>query len=145
MPGNRKKETRNTDSRSSVLAGQHPCPHITSSHDCCDWMWIWNPSSSPILSWYGSFRLISVPKTEIPSSWYTVWKQWRHHRGSKRVLGGPGKGLLFWRDKKAWTDGLSALPWREIILKSNGQFFFSLVAWSTRGWELFDLPLLKWK
>ena len=57
-----------------------------------------------IFSWYGSFWLLSVPKTEIPSSWYTIKKQWRRHRGSKRVLGGPEKGLLFWRDKKAQTE-----------------------------------------
>ena len=36
-----------------------------------------------------------LPKTEIPSSWYTVWKQLRCHRGSKRVLGGQGKAFYF--------------------------------------------------
>ena len=97
---NHKIEARKTDLQSSTLAGKCPCCLVTSCHGCCDWIWIWNRSSSPLFSWYGFFWLLSVPKTEIPFLWYTVLKQWRHHRGSKRVLGGTRKGLLFWRDKK---------------------------------------------
>ena len=95
-PGNRKKEARKTDSRCSAPAGQRTCPHATSCHDCCDWMWIWNPSSFPK---YGFSWLLSVPKTEIPSSWYTSWKQRMRHWSSKRVLGGPGKPLDFYIKK----------------------------------------------
>ena len=39
-----------------------------------------------------------VPKIEIQPSWDTVWKQRRRHR-SERIFGGPGKGLLFGRNK----------------------------------------------
>ena len=75
-PWNRKNEARKTGSRCSALAGQRPCLHVTSCHDCCDWMCIWTPSSSPIFSCYGPFWPLSVPKTEIPSLWYTIWEQW---------------------------------------------------------------------
>ena len=34
--GNRKKEARKNVSRSSTVAGQRPCPHVTSCLDCCD-------------------------------------------------------------------------------------------------------------
>ena len=98
------KKARKTDSRCSDLAGQRTCSHVTSCNDCCDWMWIGNTSSSPIFSWYGSFGLLSVPQTEIPSSWNIVWKQWRRHRGSKQVPGAQGQGLLCSRDKKARTE-----------------------------------------
>ena len=40
----RQKRRVKTDSRCSAFAGQRPCPHVTSCHDC---MWIWNPSPSP--------------------------------------------------------------------------------------------------
>ena len=30
------QEEREIDSRYSALAGQHPYPHVTSSHGCCD-------------------------------------------------------------------------------------------------------------
>ena len=34
-----------------------------------------------------------------------IWKQWRRHRGSEGVFGGPGKkGLLFGGDKQAWIE-----------------------------------------
>ena len=91
---------RKTASWESALAGQRTCPHFTSCHDWCDWMWIWNPSLSPIFSWYCSFWLPSVPKTEIPSSWYTVWRQWRYHRGNNEYLGDQEKAFYFEGIKK---------------------------------------------
>ena len=39
-PGNHKKEAKKTDLWCSALAGQRPCPYVTSSHDCWDLMWI---------------------------------------------------------------------------------------------------------
>ena len=47
--------------------------------------------------------LISVSKTEIQSSLCAVWKQWRRHRGSKRVLVGQ-ENVFYWRDKKDQTE-----------------------------------------
>ena len=38
------------------------CPHVTSSHDCCDWMWIWNPSSSPYSPDMTPFDFYLFPK-----------------------------------------------------------------------------------
>ena len=107
-------------------------------------MWIWNTFTSPIFSWYGSFWLISVPKTEIPSLWSTVWKQWRRHRGSKQVHGGPGKGLLFWREKKdrremCYVHRLEGRSYWQVMVKflfpgnpkykETRTFWLSLVAW----------------
>ena len=66
-----------------------------------------------------------------------VWKPWRRHRGKQRALGGPEKGLLFWRDKKART----ALPWRGIILKSYGQMFIHTVL----AYQIFNISRRKWK
>ena len=94
-PGNRQKEARETESRCSALAVQHRCltsqVGMTAATEC----WFEILFSSPIFSWFGSFWLLSVPKTEIQASWFTVWKQWRRHRGSKKVLWGPGTDLLF--------------------------------------------------
>ena len=109
-----------------LLQDNTPAQNVTICHDCCDWMWIWNPSSSAIFSWYGFFWLLSVPKTEIPSSWHTIWKQCRRHGGSIRVLGGPGKGLLFWRYKKAWTEmGLVHCLEGRLYWKVMVKFLFS--------------------
>ena len=127
-----------------ALAGQRPCQHVTSCHDFCNWMWIWNPCSSPIFSWYGSIWLLSVPETEIPYSWFTIGKEWRCHRGSKWV----GKGLLFWRDKKARTETgyvhclEGRLYWKVMVKfsfpgspKYQGPrtFWSSLVYWSLKA------------
>ena len=43
-----RKRRGKTESRCSALTDQCPCRHVTSCHDCCDWLWIWNPSSSDI-------------------------------------------------------------------------------------------------
>ena len=43
----------------------------------------------------GYYWLLSVHKTEIWSSWYTVWKQRRRYGGNTRVLVGQRKCLLF--------------------------------------------------
>ena len=59
--------------------------------------------------------LLSDPKTEIQPSWNKIWKQWRRHRGSERVFGGPGK-------KDFYLQGISKLEQRRtkcIALKGD--------------------------
>ena len=138
--GGMPKEGRKTDSRWSALVGQCPCQHAASYHDCCDWMWIWNPSSSPIFSWYGSFWMLSVPKTEIPPPWYTVWKQWRRHRVSKLVLGDQEKAFYFEGIRKLEQRCAKCIVLREEYIKKKWSNFLYLVAWSTRGQDLFIIP-----
>ena len=96
-PGNHK-----TYSRCFALAGQRPCPHVTSCHDCCHWMWIWNPSHPPYSSdmSHSDFYLFPKRKSHLHGTQYG---------GNEGVIDavneylGPGKGLLSWRDKKART------------------------------------------
>ena len=45
-----KKEERKIDQRCFALAGQCVCSHVASCYDCCDFMRIRSPSSSPIFS-----------------------------------------------------------------------------------------------
>ena len=104
-------------------------------------MFIWTPTSCPYSPGMTPSDFYLFPKLKIQSSWYTVWKQLRRNRGSKRVLGGPGKGLLFWRDKK--LEQRCTLPLREISLKVNFKAKFSfIVAWSTRADNFLIIP---WK
>ena len=56
----------------------------------------------PIFSWYSSFWLLFVPKTEIPSSWYTVWKQWRVIEAVNKYLGDQEKASYFKGIIKLW-------------------------------------------
>ena len=68
-PGNRKKEARKTDSRCSALAGQRPCPHVSMTAATeCGYEVLPHPP-------YPTDLVLSGPKTEIPSSWFTLWKQ----------------------------------------------------------------------
>ena len=71
MPGNRKIEVSKTDSRRSALAGQRPCPHVTSCHDCYDCMWILpHPTYPPDMA---------------PSDFYLLKKMKSHLRGTQYV------------------------------------------------------------
>ena len=114
--------------------------HATSCHDCCDWMWTWNPSSSPIFSWYGSFWLLSVPKTEIPSSWFTVWKQLRCHRGSQRVYGDQEKVCYFEGIRKLEQRWTKCITLKGDYIEKYWSKFHSLVARSASVREHFYHP-----
>ena len=52
----------------------------------------------------------AVPKTEIPYPWYTVWRQQRRHRGSKRVLGAQELPSILKGYESSNKEWLSALP-----------------------------------
>ena len=56
-------------------------------------------------------------QTEIASSWYTIWKQWRRARGIKRVL----RPSIFERIRKLEQRWAKCIALREIISKGNDQ------------------------
>ena len=103
-PGNHTKGARKTDSRCSVLAGQRPCPHVTSCYDCCDWMWIWNPSTSPYSPDMACSYIYICSKNWNPIFVVHSMEAMKSSYSSKRVLVGPEKGILIWRDVKARTE-----------------------------------------
>ena len=83
---NRKTEARKTDLQCSALAGQPPCPHVTSCLDCCHWMWI--------LAW--EFVTRSCLKPQNPCSHYEIHLLFEHGFYLKKPKLGP--------DLHAWCD-----------------------------------------
>ena len=60
---------------------------------------------------------LSVPKTEIPSSWYTIWTQ----RRRKRVLGGPDNAFYLEVIRQLEQRWVKCIVLKGDYLANNGQ------------------------
>ena len=59
--------------------GQCFSSHVYHCYGCHQWLWLWFDSTSPLLAWSHSIRLLFIPKVDKGHFWYPLTGRWWCH------------------------------------------------------------------